>query len=143
VTKSAEFKQVPLKAVAAQSLLPNCRNCPNLQGANLLHAQGACPVLAACQPLPHGQKKLKGSLLQFQNLESTWTKESVKEDRNGRLSSTAEEGLCWDKPERTLVRGRDQSAASNRLGIDGAVQGVFGRWSSGQVCGRSRLMRVC
>jgi hypothetical protein len=67
----------------------------------------------------------------------------MKEDRNGRLASTAEAGLCQDKLERTLVRGRDQSAASNRLGIYGAVQGVFGRWSSRQVCGTLWFMRVC
>jgi hypothetical protein len=33
-----------------------------------------------------------------------------KEDRNGRLGSTAEAGLCQDEQERTLVRGKDQSA---------------------------------
>jgi hypothetical protein len=88
-------------------------------------------------------KKLKSAHPNAPQLVGLRTKVSRKEDRNGRLGSTAEAGLCWDKPERTIVRRRDQSAASNRLGIYGAVQGVFGRWSLGQVCGRSWLMRVC
>jgi hypothetical protein len=80
-------------------------------------------------------KKLKGAHPNAPQLEGLGTKVSRKEDRNGKLGSTAEAVLCRDEHERTLVTGRDQSAFSNRLGIYGAVQGVFGRWSSGQVCG--------
>jgi hypothetical protein len=61
-------------------------------------------------------------------------KESRKEDRNG-SSGQQQRQVYIGMNMGGLQSRRDQSAFSNRLGIYGAVQGVFGRWSSGQVCG--------